>query len=94
MSLPITSQVCVCERNYNNVSVCLKVHDNTLCVNWPVTDPMCLWMFFFPIGVSNLIQQVCRLSKGLRLLNLSKTSLSSKGVFGSNLSKGVTPSAG
>uniref|UniRef100_A0A3B3SCB0 Capping protein regulator and myosin 1 linker 3 n=1 Tax=Paramormyrops kingsleyae TaxID=1676925 RepID=A0A3B3SCB0_9TELE len=31
-------------------------------------------------GVSNLIQQVCRLSKGLRLLNLSKTSLSSKGV--------------
>uniref|UniRef100_A0A8C9STJ0 CARMIL pleckstrin homology domain-containing protein n=1 Tax=Scleropages formosus TaxID=113540 RepID=A0A8C9STJ0_SCLFO len=32
-------------------------------------------------GVSNLIQQVCRLSKGLRLLNLSKTSLSSKGAF-------------
>ncbi|XP_061695752.1 capping protein, Arp2/3 and myosin-I linker protein 3 isoform X12 [Syngnathoides biaculeatus] len=31
-------------------------------------------------GVSNLIQQVCRLNKGLRLLNLSKTSLSSKGV--------------
>ncbi|KAJ8272534.1 hypothetical protein GJAV_G00090320 [Gymnothorax javanicus] len=31
-------------------------------------------------GVSNLIQQVCRSSKGLRLLNLSKTSLSSKGV--------------
>uniref|UniRef100_A0A8B9HAD0 Capping protein regulator and myosin 1 linker 3 n=1 Tax=Astyanax mexicanus TaxID=7994 RepID=A0A8B9HAD0_ASTMX len=31
-------------------------------------------------GVSNLIQQVCRLSKGLRLLNLAKTSLSSKGV--------------
>ncbi|KAK5907277.1 hypothetical protein CesoFtcFv8_005145 [Champsocephalus esox] len=31
-------------------------------------------------GVSNLIQQVCRLSKGLRLLNLSKTSLTSKGV--------------
>ncbi|KAI1888768.1 hypothetical protein AGOR_G00172120 [Albula goreensis] len=31
-------------------------------------------------GVSNLIQQVCRLSKGLRLLNLSKTSLSAKGV--------------
>ncbi|MFT7800129.1 capping protein, Arp2/3 and myosin-I linker protein 3 [Arapaima gigas] len=31
-------------------------------------------------GVSNLIQQVCRLSKGLRLLNLSKTSLSSKGL--------------
>ncbi|XP_067109060.1 capping protein, Arp2/3 and myosin-I linker protein 3 [Osmerus mordax] len=31
-------------------------------------------------GVSNLIQQVCRLSKGLRLLNLSKTCLSSKGV--------------
>lgn len=30
-------------------------------------------------GVSNLIQQVCRLNKGLRLLNLSKTSLSSKG---------------
>uniref|UniRef100_A0A671TYB7 CARMIL pleckstrin homology domain-containing protein n=1 Tax=Sparus aurata TaxID=8175 RepID=A0A671TYB7_SPAAU len=30
--------------------------------------------------VSNLIQQVCRLSKGLRLLNLSKTSLTSKGV--------------
>ncbi|XP_076874284.1 LOW QUALITY PROTEIN: capping protein, Arp2/3 and myosin-I linker protein 3-like [Brachyhypopomus gauderio] len=30
-------------------------------------------------GVCNLIQQVCRLSKGLRLLNLSKTSLSSKG---------------
>ncbi|XP_056149842.1 capping protein, Arp2/3 and myosin-I linker protein 3 [Lampris incognitus] len=32
-------------------------------------------------GVSNLIQQVCRLNKGLRLLNLSKTSLSSKGVL-------------
>ncbi|KAI1901287.1 hypothetical protein AGOR_G00032760 [Albula goreensis] len=32
------------------------------------------------LGVSNLIQQVCRLSKGLRLLNLAKTSLSSKGV--------------
>ncbi|XP_033820575.2 capping protein, Arp2/3 and myosin-I linker protein 3-like isoform X2 [Periophthalmus magnuspinnatus] len=31
-------------------------------------------------GVSNLIQQVCRLSKGLRLLNLSKTSLTSKGM--------------
>ncbi|XP_034038466.1 capping protein, Arp2/3 and myosin-I linker protein 3 [Thalassophryne amazonica] len=31
-------------------------------------------------GVSNLIQQVCRLNKGLRLLNLSKTSLSSKGL--------------
>lgn len=31
-------------------------------------------------GVSNLIQQVCRLSKGLRLLNLSKTSLTSKGL--------------
>uniref|UniRef100_A0AAY4AP82 Capping protein regulator and myosin 1 linker 3 n=1 Tax=Denticeps clupeoides TaxID=299321 RepID=A0AAY4AP82_9TELE len=31
-------------------------------------------------GVSNLIQQICRLNKGLRLLNLSKTSLSSKGV--------------
>ncbi|CAL8322759.1 unnamed protein product [Arctogadus glacialis] len=31
-------------------------------------------------GVSNLILQVCRLNKGLRLLNLSKTSLSSKGV--------------
>ncbi|XP_072294492.1 capping protein, Arp2/3 and myosin-I linker protein 3-like isoform X2 [Eucyclogobius newberryi] len=31
-------------------------------------------------GVSNLIHQVCRLSKGLRLLNLSKTSLTSKGV--------------
>lgn len=30
-------------------------------------------------GVCSLIQQVCRLSKGLRLLNLSKTSLSSKG---------------
>ncbi|KAF3698951.1 Capping protein, Arp2/3 and myosin-I linker protein 3 [Channa argus] len=30
-------------------------------------------------GVSNLIQQVCRLNKGLRLLNLSKTTLSSKG---------------
>ncbi|CAB1332067.1 unnamed protein product [Coregonus sp. 'balchen'] len=29
-------------------------------------------------GVSNLIQQVCRLSKGLRLLNLSKTSLNSR----------------
>ena len=32
------------------------------------------------VGVSNLIQQVCRLSKGLRLLNLSKTSLNSKGL--------------
>ncbi|XP_014845614.1 PREDICTED: leucine-rich repeat-containing protein 16B-like [Poecilia mexicana] len=31
-------------------------------------------------GVSSLIQQVSRLSKGLRLLNLSKTSLTSKGV--------------
>ncbi|KAK6310972.1 hypothetical protein J4Q44_G00190270 [Coregonus suidteri] len=31
-------------------------------------------------GVSNLIQLVCRLNKGLRLLNLSKTSLSSKAV--------------
>ncbi|KAJ0065323.1 hypothetical protein NL108_007057 [Boleophthalmus pectinirostris] len=31
-------------------------------------------------GVSNLIQQICRLSKGLRLLNLSKTSLTSKGM--------------
>ncbi|XP_058495056.1 capping protein, Arp2/3 and myosin-I linker protein 3-like [Solea solea] len=31
-------------------------------------------------GVSNLIQQMCRLSKGLRLLNLSKTSLTSKGL--------------
>uniref|UniRef100_A0AAV2KSD6 Leucine-rich repeat-containing protein 16B-like n=1 Tax=Knipowitschia caucasica TaxID=637954 RepID=A0AAV2KSD6_KNICA len=31
-------------------------------------------------GVSSLIQQVCRLSKGLRLLNLSKTSLTSKGM--------------
>lgn len=31
-------------------------------------------------GVSNLIQQLCRLSKGLRLLNLSKTSLTSKGL--------------
>ncbi|XP_061635438.1 capping protein, Arp2/3 and myosin-I linker protein 3-like isoform X4 [Phyllopteryx taeniolatus] len=31
-------------------------------------------------GVANLIQQMCRLSKGLRLLNLSKTSLTSKGV--------------
>lgn len=35
--------------------------------------------FLPPAGVSNLIQQVCRLSKGLRLLNLSKTSLTSKG---------------
>ncbi|XP_027884101.1 capping protein, Arp2/3 and myosin-I linker protein 3-like isoform X1 [Xiphophorus couchianus] len=32
-------------------------------------------------GVSSLIQQVSRLSKGLRLLNLSKTSLTSKGVM-------------
>ncbi|MBN3304443.1 CARL3 protein, partial [Amia calva] len=32
-------------------------------------------------GVSNLIQQVCRLTKGLRLLNLSKTSLTSKGLL-------------
>lgn len=32
-----------------------------------------------PAGVSNLIQQVCRLNKGLRLLNLSKTSLTAKG---------------
>ncbi|XP_010887354.1 capping protein, Arp2/3 and myosin-I linker protein 3 isoform X1 [Esox lucius] len=32
-------------------------------------------------GVSNLIQLVCRLNKGLRLLNLSKTSLSFKGVM-------------
>uniref|UniRef100_A0A3P9Q7T8 Leucine-rich repeat-containing protein 16B-like n=1 Tax=Poecilia reticulata TaxID=8081 RepID=A0A3P9Q7T8_POERE len=31
-------------------------------------------------GVSSLIQQVSRLSKGLRLLNLSKTSLTSRGV--------------
>ncbi|XP_057696631.1 capping protein, Arp2/3 and myosin-I linker protein 3-like isoform X1 [Corythoichthys intestinalis] len=31
-------------------------------------------------GVANLIQQMCRLSKGLRHLNLSKTSLTSKGV--------------
>uniref|UniRef100_A0A8C8LVC2 Capping protein regulator and myosin 1 linker 3 n=1 Tax=Oncorhynchus tshawytscha TaxID=74940 RepID=A0A8C8LVC2_ONCTS len=31
-------------------------------------------------GVANLIQQVCRLSKGLRLLNLSKTFLNSKGL--------------
>uniref|UniRef100_A0A3Q2Z2J0 Capping protein regulator and myosin 1 linker 3 n=1 Tax=Hippocampus comes TaxID=109280 RepID=A0A3Q2Z2J0_HIPCM len=31
-------------------------------------------------GVANLIQQMCHLSKGLRLLNLSKTSLTSKGV--------------
>ncbi|XP_061540069.1 capping protein, Arp2/3 and myosin-I linker protein 3-like isoform X2 [Phycodurus eques] len=31
-------------------------------------------------GVASLIQQMCRLSKGLRLLNLSKTSLTSKGV--------------
>uniref|UniRef100_A0A6Q2Z5N5 Capping protein regulator and myosin 1 linker 3 n=1 Tax=Esox lucius TaxID=8010 RepID=A0A6Q2Z5N5_ESOLU len=31
-------------------------------------------------GMSKLIQQVCCLSKGLRLLNLSKTSLNSKGV--------------
>lgn len=35
--------------------------------------------FLPPAGVSNLIQQVCRLNKGLRLLNLSKTSLTSKG---------------
>ncbi|KAJ8011753.1 hypothetical protein DPEC_G00061540 [Dallia pectoralis] len=32
-------------------------------------------------GVSNLIQLVCRLNKGLRMLNLSKTSLSFKGVM-------------
>ncbi|XP_077463787.1 capping protein, Arp2/3 and myosin-I linker protein 3-like isoform X1 [Stigmatopora argus] len=32
-------------------------------------------------GVANLIQQMCRLSKGLRHLNLSKTSLTSKGVM-------------
>ncbi|KAL0966343.1 hypothetical protein UPYG_G00294110 [Umbra pygmaea] len=32
-------------------------------------------------GVSNLIQLVCRLNKGLRLLNLSKTALSFKGVM-------------
>ncbi|XP_077439282.1 capping protein, Arp2/3 and myosin-I linker protein 3-like isoform X1 [Vanacampus margaritifer] len=31
-------------------------------------------------GMANLIQQMCHLSKGLRLLNLSKTSLTSKGV--------------
>ncbi|XP_049588264.1 capping protein, Arp2/3 and myosin-I linker protein 3 isoform X3 [Syngnathus scovelli] len=31
-------------------------------------------------GVASLIQQMCHLSKGLRLLNLSKTSLTSKGV--------------
>lgn len=42
-----------------------------------------LWLGDPPLdaaGVSNLIQQVCRLSKGLRLLNLSKTSLTSKGL--------------
>ncbi|XP_052316346.1 capping protein, Arp2/3 and myosin-I linker protein 3-like isoform X2 [Oncorhynchus keta] len=36
-------------------------------------------------GVANLIQQVCRLSKGLRLLNLSKTFLNSKGVVSQTL---------
>lgn len=36
-------------------------------------------LLYLVSGVSNLIQQVCRLNKGLRLLNLSKTSLSSKG---------------
>lgn len=37
-------------------------------------------MFVIFLGVSNLIQQVCRLNKGLRMLNLSKTGLSSKGM--------------
>lgn len=34
--------------------------------------------------MANLIQQMCHLSKGLRLLNLSKTSLTSKGLCKSN----------
>ncbi|XP_024277702.1 capping protein, Arp2/3 and myosin-I linker protein 3-like isoform X2 [Oncorhynchus tshawytscha] len=36
-------------------------------------------------GVANLIQQVCRLSKGLRLLNLSKTFLNSKALVSQTL---------
>nr|XP_057928262.1 capping protein, Arp2/3 and myosin-I linker protein 3-like isoform X1 [Doryrhamphus excisus] len=36
-------------------------------------------------GMANLIQQICRLSKGLRLLNLSKTSLTSKGLMSLSL---------
>ncbi|XP_061744135.1 LOW QUALITY PROTEIN: capping protein, Arp2/3 and myosin-I linker protein 3-like [Nerophis ophidion] len=36
-------------------------------------------------GMANLIQQMCRLSKGLRLLNLSKTSLTSKGLMSLSL---------
>ncbi|XP_020354916.2 capping protein, Arp2/3 and myosin-I linker protein 3 isoform X2 [Oncorhynchus kisutch] len=36
-------------------------------------------------GVANLIQQVCRLSKGLHLLNLSKTFLNSKGLVSQTL---------
>lgn len=42
-------------------------------------------------GVSNLIQQVCRLNKGLRLLNLSKTSLSSKGMSAPRTHTPYTP---
>lgn len=69
----------------NLISLCpLLVSSSPCFISPPLTIPL-LSLFshsFSPLlssGVSNLIQQVCRLNKGLRLLNLSKTSLSSKG---------------